>query len=242
MTFVSDGPAAAVTVAVSRSPRGVHAPATAVIAWMLPSAAVHRRASHRSARAGTRRPAAGICLQRPRGPYSGPRHAVEPEPRPDLRVTPSQPGLQGPVHGPGAASTHRHCYASRHPKSKGLRRWPGGLYPPLLARHSSTCPALVRGDLHRQTGQYPSKTWGTGPDEWRLPDWCGGRERGSPGTALSGLTWSTVVRKERVASGRMAPGGATIRGASERTNTDNTGSPHWTGCIRKRQRVPRAWP
>ena len=53
MTFVSDGPAATVTVAVSRSPRGVHAPVTAVIAWMLPSAAVHRRASHKSARAGS---------------------------------------------------------------------------------------------------------------------------------------------------------------------------------------------
>ena len=51
MTFVSDGPAATVTVAVSRSPRGVHTPVTAVIAWMSPLAAVHRRASHKSARA-----------------------------------------------------------------------------------------------------------------------------------------------------------------------------------------------
>ena len=53
MTFVSDGPAATVTVAVSRSPRGVHAPVTAVTAWMSPWAAVHRRASHKSARAGS---------------------------------------------------------------------------------------------------------------------------------------------------------------------------------------------
>ena len=53
MTFVSDGPAATVTVAVSRSPRGVHTPVTAVIAWMSPLAAVHRRASHKSARAGS---------------------------------------------------------------------------------------------------------------------------------------------------------------------------------------------
>ena len=53
MTFVSDGPAATVTVAVSRSPRGVHAPVTAVIASMSPSAAVHHRASHKSARAGS---------------------------------------------------------------------------------------------------------------------------------------------------------------------------------------------
>ena len=53
MTFVSDGPAATVTAAVSRSPRGIHTPVTAVIAWMSPSAAVHRRASHKSARAGS---------------------------------------------------------------------------------------------------------------------------------------------------------------------------------------------
>ena len=53
MTFVSDGPAATVMVAVSRSPRGVHTPVTAVIAWMSPLAAVHRRASHKSARAGS---------------------------------------------------------------------------------------------------------------------------------------------------------------------------------------------
>ena len=53
MTFVSEGPAATVTVAVSRSPRGVHAPVTAVIAWMSPSAAVHRKASDKSARAGS---------------------------------------------------------------------------------------------------------------------------------------------------------------------------------------------
>ena len=53
MTFVSDGPAATVTVAVSGSPRGVHAPVTVVIAWMSPSAGVHRKASHKSARAGS---------------------------------------------------------------------------------------------------------------------------------------------------------------------------------------------
>ena len=52
MTLVSDGPAASVTVAVSRSPRGVHTPVTAIIAWMSPSAAVHLGASHKSARAG----------------------------------------------------------------------------------------------------------------------------------------------------------------------------------------------
>ena len=53
MTFVSDRPAATVTLAVSRSPRGVDALVTAVIAWMSPSAAVHRRASHKSAEAGS---------------------------------------------------------------------------------------------------------------------------------------------------------------------------------------------
>ena len=53
MTFVSDRLAATVTVAVSRNPRGVHTPVTAVIAWMSPSAAVHRRASHKSAKAGS---------------------------------------------------------------------------------------------------------------------------------------------------------------------------------------------
>ena len=53
ITFTSDGLVATVTVAVSRSPHGVHAPVTAVIAWIPPSAAVHRRASHRSVRAGS---------------------------------------------------------------------------------------------------------------------------------------------------------------------------------------------
>ena len=120
MTFVSDGPAATVTVAVSRSPLGVHAPVTAVIAWMSPSAAVHRRASHKSARA-----------------VSVARMAVS------------------------AA----------------------------LVRHPSTCPALVGDGQRRRTRQFPSETWGRAPDGWRHLDWCRGRERGSPGTAMSGLTW-----------------------------------------------------
>ena len=51
--FTSEGPVATVTVAVSRSPLGVQAPMTVVIAWMVPSTAVRRRASHKSDRAGS---------------------------------------------------------------------------------------------------------------------------------------------------------------------------------------------
>ena len=51
--FTSHGPVATVTVAVSKRLLGVQAPVTAVIAWMVPSTAVHRTASHKSDRAGS---------------------------------------------------------------------------------------------------------------------------------------------------------------------------------------------
>ena len=51
--FTFDGPGVTVTAAVNRSPLGVQAPVTAVIAWMVPSTAVQRRASHKSDRAGS---------------------------------------------------------------------------------------------------------------------------------------------------------------------------------------------
>ena len=36
--------------------------------------------------------------------------------------------------------------------------------------------------------------------------------------------------------------GATNRSAGKRKTMDNASSPQWTGCTRKKQRVPRAWP
>ena len=54
--------------------------------------------------------------------------------------------------------------------------------------------------------------------------------------ALSGLTWLAVARKEWVACGRKAPGGGDKPGCKGNgKSTDNIGSPHWTGCIRKTQ-------
>ena len=43
---------------------------------------------------------------------------MESKPCSDLCVAPSQPSLQGPLHGPRTASAHPHCRSSRHPKPK----------------------------------------------------------------------------------------------------------------------------